>query len=425
MAEDSGLRDRVNRQMRPGPRLILVLAVTALALAVVYRAVGGAYDFFSTAYPLTATFSHLGQNVHPGSEVDYRGVQVGKIKSWSLVDRQVQVRFSINKGFKVPADASATLQPQSVFGSEIMTLDFPSGQRGPFLGPGEAVSHTATTDQVQDFINSTVPLFQAINPGDVQTIISELTQASENLGPTIAQSIDTGTQLADLYSNTINAQINALDAFNRFQAAFTPTASNLNAIAAANNVGLPVFNHAEDTFQAFLTTLKPLADHLAQLLSVYRPDINILLGQGDNVVRVLLARQSDISDLIHGLYRYTLKFAAVQSPAGELLGDRSGFAYFKLFTSFNDIDKLVCGLVAPAGAPPQLQQSLAPLQAALGPQFDCSPAASASGSTASASPGSPSTVTNRMATSALSGLGQPQVPQRTNVGSVVNGVLGR
>jgi phospholipid/cholesterol/gamma-HCH transport system substrate-binding protein len=405
-------------------RIVVAIGVTVLALAVVYRAVGGAYDFFSNAYPLSATFSHLGQNVHPGSEVDYRGVQVGKIKDWSLVDRQVKVHFSINPGFKVPADATATLEPQSVFGSEIMNLDFPNGQTGPFLGSGGQVTHTATTDQVQDFINSTVPLFNALNPADVQTIISELTIASENLGQTIAQSIDTGTRLADLFSTTINAQVNALDAFNRFQAAFTPTASNLNAIAANNNVGLPVFNHAEATYQAFLTTLKPLADNLAQLLSVYRPDINILLGQGDNVVRVLLARQSDISDLIHGLYRYTLKFAKVQSPNGELLGDRSGFAYFKLFTSFSDIDKLVCGLVAPAGAPPQLQQQLQPLQAALGPQFDCSSAASAGGGSPGAPPSSQN-VAGKMATSALSGLGQPQVPQRANVGSVVSGVIGR
>jgi ABC-type transporter Mla subunit MlaD len=248
--------------------------------------------------------------------------------------------------------------------------------------------------------------------------------ASENLGQTIAQSIDTGTRLADLFSTTINAQVNALDAFSRFQAAFTPTASNLNAIAANNNVGLPVFNQAEGTYQAFLTTLKPLADNLAQLLSVYRPDINILLGQGDNVVRVLLARQSDISDLIHGLYRYTLKFAKVQSPNGELLSDRSGFAYFKLFTSFSDIDKLVCGLVAPAGAPPQLQQSLAPLQSALGPQFDCSSAASAGAGSAGA-PTSSQNVAGNMATSALSGLAQPQVPQRANVGTVIRGVTGR
>ena len=406
-------------------RVVVALAVTVATLAVVYRAVGGAYDFFSTAYPLSATFPHLGQNVHPGSEVDYRGVQVGKIKSWSLVDRQVQVRFTINPGFKVPANATATLEPQSVFGSEIMSLDFPNGQTGPYLGAGGQITHTATTDQVQDFINSTVPLFQSLNPADVQTIISELTQASENLGPTIAQSIDTGTQLADLYSNTINAQTNALDAFNRFQAAFTPTASNLNAIAAANNVGLPVFNQAEATYQAFLTTLKPLADNLAQLLSTYRPDINILLGQGDNVMRVLLARQSDISDLVHGLYRYTFKFAAFQSPRGEIFGDGSGFAYFHTFTSFSDIDKLVCSLVAPAGAPPQLQQALAPLQAALGPQFDCAPGTSASGATSTGSTSSPSTVANQMATSAISALGQPQVPQRANAGSVINGVLGR
>jgi len=404
-------------------RVVVALAVTVATLAVVYRAVGGAYDFFSTAYPLSATFPHLGQNVHPGSEVDYRGVQVGKIKSWSLVDRQVQVRFTINPGFKVPANATATLEPQSVFGSEIMSLDFPNGQTGPYLGAGGQITHTATTDQVQDFINSTVPLFQSLNPADVQTIISELTQASENLGPTIAQSIDTGTQLADLYSNTINAQTNALDAFNRFQAAFTPTASNLNAIAAANNVGLPVFNQAEATYQAFLTTLKPLADNLAQLLSTYRPDINILLGQGDNVMRVLLARQSDISDLVHGLYRYTLKFA--KGASTEQLADGSRFAYFQTFTSFSDIDKLVCSLVAPAGAPPQLQQALAPLQAALGPQFDCAPGTSASGATSTGSTSSPSTVANQMATSAISALGQPQVPQRANAGSVINGVLGR
>ncbi|HEX4539330.1 MAG TPA: hypothetical protein VH112_03730, partial [Acidimicrobiales bacterium] len=93
------------------------------------------------------------------------------------------------------------------------------------------------------------------------------------------------------------------------------------------------------------------------------------------------------------------------------------------FTSFSDIDKLICGLVAPAGAPPQLQQSLAPLQSALGPQFDCS--SSAAPSAASAGAPTSSSVAGQLATSALSGLAQPQVPQRANVGTVVNGVLGR
>jgi phospholipid/cholesterol/gamma-HCH transport system substrate-binding protein len=402
---------------------VIALAVTIATLAVIYRAVGGAYDFFSTAYPLNATFDRLGQNVHQGSEVDYRGVQVGKVKSWSLVDRRVLVHFTINPGFKVPANATATLEPQSVFGSEIMSLDFPNGQTAPYLKPGGSITQTATSDQVQDFINATVPLFNSIDPGDLQSIISELTQASQGLGQTIAQSIDTGTQLADLFSNTINAQVTALDAFARFQAAFTPTASNLNAIAAANNVGLPVFNQAESTYQAFLTTLKPLSDKLAQLMSTYRPDIDILLGQGDNVVRVLLARQSDISDLIHGLYRYTLKFA--KGASTEQLADGSRFAYFKLFTSFTDIDKLVCSLVAPAGAPPDLQKNLAPLQQALGPQFDCGPGTSAAGPTTTGSQSSPSAAAAPMATAAMSALGQPQVPQQTSVGSVINGVMGR
>ena len=424
MAENGERRERVNRSIRPGPRLVLVVAVIAGTLALVYRAVGGAYGFFSSAYPLTATFPRLGQNVHPGSEVDYRGVQVGKISSWSLVDRQVQVRFSINPGFKVPADATATLEPQSVFGDEIMNLAFPHGPVGPYLASGGRVRTTATSDQIQDLISSTVPLFNALDPADLETIITELNTAAAGQGQVIAQSIDTGTRLADLFSNTIKAQVTALDAFGRFQAALTPTAANLNAIAANNNVALPVFNQAEAAFQAFLTTLKPLADNLAALLSTYRPDINILLGQGDNVVRVLLARQSDISDLIHGLYRYTLKFAKGQSPASETSTDKGGFAYFKLFTSVSEIDQLVCGLVAPAGAPPQVQQALAPLQTALGPQFDCSPGSASAASSPSA-PSSGAAAARQMSTAALSGLAQPQVPQKTTVQSVVNGVMGR
>lgn len=417
MSEDRERQDRVNRTMRPGPRLVLVLAVLALLLAVVYRAVGGAYDFFSSAYPLEATFSHLGQNVHAGSEVDYRGVQVGKINSWSLVDREVEVRFSINPGFKVPADAEATLEPKSLFGDEFLNLEFPNGQTAPYLSSGGRITHTTVAGQVQDLINSTVPLLQSINPQDLQTIIGELSRASEGQGQTIANSIDIGTRLADLFSRTITAQLTALDAFSRFQAALTPTATGLNAIASNNNVGLPVFNRAEETLQSFLVTLKPMADSLAQLLSLYRPDIDTILGQGDNVVRVLLARQSDISDLIHGLYRYTFKFYKIQSPPNEVAANNnSGFAYFKIFTSFSDVDKLICGLVAPAGAPPQLQQALAPLQSALGPEFDCSPGGP------SAQP--PSAIASQMATSAVSTLGRPQVPRRTSTQSVVDNVLG-
>ncbi|HWC39535.1 MAG TPA: hypothetical protein VG476_13445, partial [Acidimicrobiales bacterium] len=73
------------------------------------------------------------------------------------------------------------------------------------------------------------------------------------------------------------------------------------------------------------------------------------------------------------------------------------------------------------------QQNLAPLQAALGPQFDCAPGTSASGATSTgstaSSPSAPA-VAGQMASSAMSALGQPQVPQRTNAGSVINGVLG-
>src|SRR3954464_5019393 len=127
------------RAYRAAAALALALLLTSLAVL----AVKGAYGTFSDQYHLVADFKNAGQLLTPGSNVKYRGVNIGKVDSVKLVDRRVQVNLSINRGFRVPTDTNATVRPKTLFGEKYIDFAFPNGRTGPFLQSGGHITTTA------------------------------------------------------------------------------------------------------------------------------------------------------------------------------------------------------------------------------------------------------------------------------------------
>ena len=401
-------------------RAVAALAIAMLLTSLAVLAVKGAYGTFSDQYHLVADFKNAGQLLTPGSNVKYRGVNIGKVDSVHLVDRRVQVRLSIDKGFQVPADTNATVRPKTLFGEKYIDFAFPNGRTGPFLQAGAHITKTAASEEVEGLFEGAVPLLSHINATELATIIDELSKGLEGEGDNISKSLHDGVRLADLFSDTIDAQTHALDSFARFQDAIKSVGPDLNAISANSNLALPEFNQARGDYTRVPATLKPFADNLADVLRVYRPDIDTILTQGDNVVRVLLARQADISNTVSGLYRYTLKFSKGASP--ETLPGGSKFAYFKNFVLFSDVQNLICASLAP---PQPGGDFLKPLQQAVlagGGPLDCS-----AYFTQAANKTVPSTAQagRELATRTQQVLGVPQVPQVQTVQALVDQILGK
>lgn len=401
-------------------RAAAALAIALLVISLSVLAVKGAYGTFSSQYHLVADFKNAGQLLTPGSNVKYRGVNVGKVDSVKLVDRHVQVKLSIDNGFKVPTDTSATVRPKTLFGEKYIDFSFPNGRTGPYMKAGGHITTTAASEEVEGLFEGAVPLFSRINATDLATIIDELSKGLEGEGGNISKSLHDGVRLADLFSETIDAQTHALDSFARFQDAIKTVGPDLNAISANSNLALPEFNQARGDYTRVLATLKPFADNLADVLRVYRPDIDTILTQGDNVVRVLLARQADISNTVSGLYRYTLKFSKGASP--ETLPGGSKFAYFKNFVLFSDVQNLICSSLAP---PQPGADFLKPLQQAVlnsGGPLDCS-----AFFTQSANKSAPTAAQagRDLATRTQQTLAAPQVPQVQTVQALVDQILGK
>jgi ABC-type transporter Mla subunit MlaD len=274
------------------------------------------------------------------------------------------------------------------------------------------LTNTGVDADTADLIASAVPLLHDINPQDLSTVIDELAKATDGQGKEIGSAIDNGAKLAALFATTIDAQLQALDSFARFQAALAPTGPSFNAIAANSNVALPTLNAAEADFQRALDAVGQFADTLANFLAHERPDIERLLDGGDNVVRLLTLREPQLEQVISGLANYVTKFAEGRSP--EVLPNGTRFAYFKNFVLFADVEALVCGILTqagPVGAP--VLQALA----GSGGPLTC-PSTTHGAAQADAA-------RRQLANGTAAIVAAPDVPVRLTVQSLVDRILGR
>ncbi|HVA09570.1 MAG TPA: MCE family protein, partial [Acidimicrobiales bacterium] len=390
---------------------------------------------FSGDYKLSGLFAHGGEGLPPGSEVVFRGVQVGRVAATALEGDMARVTVLIDPNFKVPKSATATIQPVNLFGADEVALTTPdhNSDGGPYLAPNGTFAHADNSDELGDLFAAATPLLQKIDTAHLATVLAELSRANQGEGPAIAKSISTGVQLAGLLNSTLNAQELALDSFARFAQAVAPDASSLNAVSNQVNAALPTFNNEEADYQRLINSVIPFANSLTSLLSTYRPDIDTILTAGDNVSRVLLAQQDQLGQVVRGAYDY-FHTIATGAASQSVLPDGSTYAYFNTFILFKDVNALVCNLLAPSS--PGLS-FLGPVQQALagaGTAFNCSPqmaafqkAQASSTQTLSSAPtatGSATSSARSTSTQVYGIVGTPDRPKPSGLGAYITTLLG-
>jgi virulence factor Mce-like protein len=349
-------------------KAVIGIVATLVVLAGVTVAVRWAYGAYDDEVELVGTFPHAGQGLVPGSDVKFRGVNVGEVESIELVDRQAQVTIAVDPDFDVPADVVATIRPKTLFGEKFVDLEFEQDSEAATLQDGDELANTATATEVEELVAATEPLLAEIDADSLAQVITSLTEVVDGQGDDIAAAWESGAEVSNLFADTIDAQTEALDSWAAFQEAIDETGASFNEISANSNEALPEFVAAREDFEALLATLQPFADHLAQLLVETRPDIETILEDGANVTRILVAREDNIREVIRGLASYIGVFAEAASP--EQLPDGSRFAYFKNFLDFRDIEALLCRELQGQGA---TAQPLLTALAALNTPLDCDP----------------------------------------------------
>ncbi|MHB8262391.1 MAG: MCE family protein [Acidimicrobiales bacterium] len=426
---------------------LLVLVIVSAVAVVSIKAVDGAY---AGNYDIVGYFARAGEGLHQGSQVEVDGVQVGQVSAISLVHGQAKIVMSIDHGFKVPVTTSALVKPVNLFGAEEVSLHMPRGTGDPYLIPGGRLHATAVSDQLNQLFQAADPLLEKIDGTQLTNVISELNSATSGEGNQISSGIQANAKLAALLSTTLPEQIQALRSLAGFAAALAPTGATIDSISASANQVLPLFNSEEAAYQRLLGTLTAMSASLATLIYDYRPDIGTLMTSGANISRVLLARQSNVAQVIDGLDTFVTRIAEGVSPG--TLPNGSHYSYFKSFITLSSLQHLLCGIFStadPAGALATLSKVFSAARNPLGcnlsapsaqstavklvpPRSSTAQSLAAARSHAGQVPmGTSGSGTNplsatiqKLANGIYKTIGAPSVPKRSSLGDVLRQVLG-
>ena len=180
---------------RTKKQLVVFVIITLLGVSYVgakYAKLGSL--FYDTSYDVSAQFTQSG-GIFTGAEVDYRGVNVGRVTDMRLTDEGVSVVMSIDNGHKdIPADAKAVVANRSAVGEQYVDLEPQSDQR-PYLKDGSVIASqdTSTPVSTTELLTNLDALARSVPRKQLRTVVSSLGEAFHGTGPALSQIIDTST----------------------------------------------------------------------------------------------------------------------------------------------------------------------------------------------------------------------------------------
>jgi len=285
--------------------VITVLATTLLAISITNTGIGDTDQYSAKFLDATA--------LNVGDDVRISGVRVGQIEELAVADQNLaHVRFSVNKGRKLPADITAVIKYRNMVGQRYIALVRGKGSADT-LAPGAEIPLERTTPALDltDFFNGFKPLFQALSPNDVNQLSGEIVQVLQGEGGTVESLLShTGSLTSTLASR---------------DKVIGDVITNLNSV-------LKNINDKGDSLSTLISTLRQLVSGLAGDRTAIGEAIEGIGGLSQATAGLLDVARPPLKDSITGLGDLSQNLAAGSDDINNLLD--------KLPRKFNEIGRL-------------------------------------------------------------------------------------
>jgi phospholipid/cholesterol/gamma-HCH transport system substrate-binding protein len=159
--------------------VVTILATTLLAVTI-------SNVSFNDATGYTARFTDV-TALNEGDDIRIAGVRVGQVDEIRVVDRRLaEVEFSLEGDRTLPASVTATIKYRNLVGQRYIALEHGVGDASA-LEPGDVIplERTKPALDLTVLFNGFKPLFQALNPDDVNKLSGEIIQVLQGEGGTI------------------------------------------------------------------------------------------------------------------------------------------------------------------------------------------------------------------------------------------------
>lgn len=308
------------------PALLLVLALSLSGCGLngfsgLYSTpLPGGADLGADPYHVTVQF-HDALDLVPQAAVKVNDVAVGKVESIDIApdNRTALVRVAVNRGARLPANASAQLRQSSLLGEKFVELTEPAAAPGGQLGNGSVVpvDRTNRNPEIEEVLGALSLLLNGGDVGKVQTIVGELNAALSGNEAQVRSVLDQTQKLtADLDAQKENI-VHALDALNRVSATFSAQRTDIANTLDHMQPGVQVLNQQREQLVQMLSAMNRLSGVAVDTVGKSKQDLVADLRSLDPTLRRLADTGKNLVPAVNYLQTYPFPPDATRTLRGD------------------------------------------------------------------------------------------------------------
>lgn len=193
-------------------RLLVFLVIAAVGIFYVSAAYLGLVDKVLGRQLSVDLDLPASGGLYTGSEVDYRGIQIGKVEALHVTHDGVRAVLQLEPGTQVPKDADVEVHNLSAVGEQY--VDFvPTHEDGPYLQGGDVVKAgpEALPESTDQLLTTLSDFTDSIKGQDLTTTVAELGDLFRGNAGNLRSLVDNGTTLVDEASANQKQTVKLLD----------------------------------------------------------------------------------------------------------------------------------------------------------------------------------------------------------------------
>ncbi|GAB3296897.1 MCE family protein [Parasphingorhabdus pacifica] len=175
------------RRRALGIGMILAIALFCTATIAIYQ------KAFTPGVDVTLRTPSTGNQLRQGAEVKVRGVTVGRVEEIRATATGAELDLSLerDRADVVPANATAKLLPNTLFGERHVELEIPEAPSAAPIASGAVIEQgrSRAAIELETVLADTMPVLRAVRPADLATTLNSLSMALDGRGRTMGETI--------------------------------------------------------------------------------------------------------------------------------------------------------------------------------------------------------------------------------------------
>jgi phospholipid/cholesterol/gamma-HCH transport system substrate-binding protein len=174
-----------------GAHRVLGVAFLSLLLLGVWATYAVFTKKFVDYVPVTLETSKIGLQLPALADVKIRGVIVGEVRDIDTAGDGARLELAIkpDQVDTIPANATARIQPKTVFGEKYVSLQIPDSPASEPISAGDVITESEVTLELEKVLNDIYPFLRTVQPAELNYTLTALATALEGRGEEIGNNL--------------------------------------------------------------------------------------------------------------------------------------------------------------------------------------------------------------------------------------------